>query len=67
MADFCDLASATEALHREAALSRAKTKSEGQGPVWIDGEAHCRECGEEIPKRRMQAVPGVGLCVECAE
>jgi phage/conjugal plasmid C-4 type zinc finger TraR family protein len=25
----------------------------------------CEECGNEIPKRRRLAVPGVTLCVEC--
>lgn len=31
------------------------------------GEAltHCVECGEAIPERRRQAVPGVRLCVPC--
>lgn len=27
----------------------------------------CRECGEPIPEGRRVAVPGVKLCVECAE
>ena len=26
----------------------------------------CDECGEPIPPRRREAVPGVRLCVECA-
>ena len=28
-------------------------------------ETHCAECGEEIPERRRQAVPGVRTCVSC--
>ncbi len=27
----------------------------------------CAECGEEIPARRRQAIPGVRLCVACQE
>ena len=30
-----------------------------------EGETHCVECGDEIPERRRQAVPGVRTCVKC--
>ncbi|GAN55447.1 DksA/TraR family C4-type zinc finger protein [Tanticharoenia sakaeratensis] len=30
-----------------------------------ESETHCQECGDEIPERRRQAVPGVKLCVAC--
>lgn len=30
-----------------------------------EGEAHCVECGEEIPERRRAALPGVRTCVAC--
>lgn len=35
--------------------------------VRYDGESrtHCRECDDEIPPRRREAVPGVELCVSC--
>jgi phage/conjugal plasmid C-4 type zinc finger TraR family protein len=26
---------------------------------------HCEECGEEIPQRRRELIPGVRLCVDC--
>lgn len=29
------------------------------------GEAHCVECGDEIPARRRQALPGVRTCIVC--
>jgi len=29
--------------------------------------SHCEGCGEEIPERRRQAIPGVRLCVECQQ
>lgn len=29
------------------------------------GLSHCEECGEAIPARRREAIPGVRLCVAC--
>lgn len=29
--------------------------------------SHCEECGEEIPEKRRQAIPGVRLCVACQQ
>jgi phage/conjugal plasmid C-4 type zinc finger TraR family protein len=29
------------------------------------GLAECAECGEEIPQKRREAVPGCRLCVGC--
>ena len=28
---------------------------------------HCEKCGDEIPKKRQQLVPGVRLCVFCQQ
>jgi phage/conjugal plasmid C-4 type zinc finger TraR family protein len=30
-----------------------------------EGITHCEDCGEEIPKARREAVPGVRRCVAC--
>ena len=30
-----------------------------------EGEAHCVECGDDIPKGRRLAVPGVRTCIIC--
>lgn len=30
-----------------------------------DGLDHCEDCGEVIPARRRQALPGVRTCVAC--
>lgn len=30
-----------------------------------EGRTHCMECGDEIPDRRRQALPGVRTCVPC--
>lgn len=32
-----------------------------------EGSADCEVCGDEIPWRRRQAVPGVRTCVACQE
>jgi len=31
------------------------------------GRTECAECGEPIPERRRQAIPGVRLCVACQQ
>ena len=33
----------------------------------IFDQACCRECGEPIPQKRLEALPGVGLCRACQE
>ena len=30
-----------------------------------ESETRCRECGEDIPQARREAVPGVKLCIDC--
>ena len=52
--DIFDQAQELERLARETALQR-------------DGQACCRECGEPIPQKRLEALPGVGLCRACQE
>ena len=27
--------------------------------------SHCEECGDEIPKARQQALPGIRYCIAC--
>ncbi len=67
--DEIDIAQDSEAHVREAAISMALRPPAGmeEGPIWVDGMPYCRECGGVIPARRLQAVPGTGLCVFCAE
>ena len=47
-----------ERLARETALQRARSSQYWEGPEWIDGQACCRECGEPIPQKRLEALPG---------
>lgn len=43
-------------------LERMKSR---RGPVG-ESLAECADCGEEIPEKRRQALPGVKLCIDCA-
>ena len=66
--DLYDSAQDYEARSRAAAISEALIPPAGmeEGPYWLEGNAHCRWCESIIPERRLRAVPGTGLCVECA-
>ena len=65
MPDFCDIASEAEAQYIAAALSVVPT-SAGRGPIWREGKAYCRECGNLIAAARVKALPNTELCIECA-
>ncbi|MBQ9407104.1 MAG: TraR/DksA family transcriptional regulator [Desulfovibrio sp.] len=65
--DVFDQATELERLDRESALIRARSFLDHDGPEWINGVACCRECGEPIPQKRLDALPGVGLCRTCQE
>lgn len=68
MADIFDQAGEVEIMERAAAISRAAGRATwaGPSPDIIDGIPCCAECGEPIPPLRLAALPGVGLCVDCA-
>lgn len=66
MPDIADDAQAEEARVISEAIAAAH-HAPGPAPDIIDGVACCAECGAEIPAKRLAALPGVGLCVVCAE
>lgn len=66
MADIADTAQLQVDAFLAASLSRAKA-APGPAPEIVDGVPCCAECGEAIPAARLAALPGVGLCVGCAE
>ncbi|SHI86027.1 DksA/TraR family C4-type zinc finger protein [Wenxinia saemankumensis] len=43
-------------------LARMRARRAPQGESAED----CAECGEPIPQKRREALPGVKLCVDCA-
>ncbi len=59
MSDICDDADILIEQRREHALA--------QIPRYTGISATECECGETIPEGRRQAIPGVQLCVGCAE
>lgn len=60
MADVCDLA--------DDVIEESLNRSIAQIPRYTGISAtECEECSEEIPEGRRQAIPGVQLCVGCAE
>ena len=60
MSDDADRAGDIEELMYEAFKRTRKT-------VTGVSAKECVECGEEIPEGRRKVLPGVKLCVECAE
>lgn len=44
-------------------VERARQQLGTQG----QSATHCDECGDPIPERRREAIPGVRLCVNCQE
>ena len=45
-------------------IKDAVTRARANMPTG-ESPTHCIECGEPIPERRRQAVPGARLCVPC--
>ena len=64
MADDTDRATQREEEQRSDALARVARKR-------LTGESatHCQgwHCGEPIPQARREALPGVQLCIDCAQ
>lgn len=60
MSDICDEA--------DIVIEESLNRSIAQIPRYTGISAkECEECSEEIPEGRRQAIPGVQLCVACAE
>lgn len=45
----------------EDAVARARAQLAASGP----SATHCEDCGDAIPERRRELLPGVRLCVQC--
>jgi phage/conjugal plasmid C-4 type zinc finger TraR family protein len=50
----------------DASLEDAVKRARDQNPRGPSLE-HCEECDAEIPQARRDALPGVRLCITCAE
>jgi len=61
------MAQEIQALDNATALLRVVNRLPGLGPVYVDGVACCRECGEPIPAARLAAPPDAERCAECQQ
>ena len=59
--DELDLAQQHETQARDFAISAIRQASHTDLPSLLS----CIECGEEIPEKRRQAIPGVQHCITC--
>ena len=62
MADFVDIAAEREAEIRADALAARRS-----APATAASAMECEDCGDPIPERRRQAVPGCTRCTTCQE
>lgn len=62
--DVTDIATETEEAFREQALA---ARGAGRGHYSGPRITHCEGCGDEIPPKRSEILPGVELCVSCQE
>lgn len=71
MTDLFDRATAAEEEAREQALKEQRRRAALEAPEdWRRASAKWCEapgCGVRIPDARRRALPGVRLCVDCAE
>ncbi|MBM6442375.1 TraR/DksA C4-type zinc finger protein [Pseudomonas sp. MIL9] len=59
MSDICDDA--------DVVIEEARNRALAQIPRYTGISATECECGDTIPEGRRQAIPGVQMCVGCAE
>lgn len=60
MADKADLADEHIERSLEMALANQRNRSQASST-----DPYCEECGEEIPAKRREALPGCPTCVDC--
>lgn len=61
MPDIADDAQSEEQLMIERGLTTIRVQFVSQSAV------NCQQCGDHIPERRRQLLPGVKTCVHCQE
>lgn len=64
MADEIDQSAEEQELFHNLNIQAALASSPGMRYKSDDGI--CISCGEDIPEARLKALPGTGLCVDCA-
>ncbi len=66
MTDIYDRATDLEEAERDRALAEVRGRVQ-HGDWQVLSAVECAECGEFIDLARRKALPGVQLCIECAE
>ena len=66
MADDADRAQAQMEME-EGWRQAARRRGAGKGAACCAPTTECIDCGDPIPERRRQAVPGCKRCVDCQE
>ncbi|EBG5937449.1 hypothetical protein DTG28_17670 [Salmonella enterica subsp. salamae] len=51
-------------IHIDSRVAEIRAALRTQGHV---SRRHCRDCGDEIPQKRRESIPGVSLCMHCQE
>ena len=51
-------------IHIDSRVAEIRAALRIQGHV---SRRHCRDCGDEIPQKRRESIPGVSLCMPCQE
>lgn len=67
MTDIADRATEREEENRADAMAKQSRMAGLAGKTVKDSATHCGACGDRIPLKRRQAVPGVQTCVDCQE
>ncbi len=65
MTDIFDRASELEQKTRERALAAQAQRAALMGKTVADSAIECRDCGDEIPLKRREAMPGCQCCIHC--
>lgn len=67
MTDIYDRATALEEQTRERALAAQAKRAGLTDKTVADSRTECTDCGERIPLKRRQAMPGCTRCIHCQE
>ncbi|WP_434357407.1 TraR/DksA C4-type zinc finger protein [Parasalinivibrio latis] len=67
MPDVFDHASGIEAKFQQMALDRQLATSARSNTGYRDSAKECVECGDPIPEKRRQSIPGCIYCTHCQE
>ncbi|CAN5883772.1 TraR/DksA family transcriptional regulator [soil metagenome] len=65
MSDQFDMASEREEHARAIALQEQNRRAGLTGKTVADSAAACNECGDTIPVKRREAMPGCQTCIAC--